>query len=103
METTALQFASTARTIAAAAHARGLDVPGFRTPPRTAGVDRTLRRGPGGHATVSVVVKGRPVQAVVADLIEGVVVLNELSGPEATRARTALWEAVVADHRHEAA
>ena len=42
-------------------------------------------------------VRDRPLQAVVADLIEGVVVVNGLDGPEATRLRTALWAAVVAE------
>ena len=31
----------------------------------------------------------------MADLIEGVVIVNQLAGVEATRLRTALWEAVV--------
>jgi hypothetical protein len=44
---------------------------------------------------VSVVVRGRPYQAVVADLIEGIVIANDLRGAEATRVRTRLWEAVV--------
>jgi hypothetical protein len=33
---------------------------------------------------------------VLADMIEGVVVVNELSPPQATRARTELWDAVAA-------
>ena len=57
--------------------------------------ERTVRHGPDGSATVAVVVKGRPHQAVVADLIEGIVIANDLSGAEATRVRTRLWEAVV--------
>ena len=44
---------------------------------------------------VSVATKGRPLPAVVADLIEGLVLINELSGVAATRERTALWAAVV--------
>lgn len=44
---------------------------------------------------MAVVVKGRPPQAVVADLIEGVIIANALTGAEATRVRTWLWEAVV--------
>ncbi len=54
-----------------------------------------MRRGRDGGATVSVVVKGRPYQAVIADLVEGIVVANDLTGAEATRVRTHLWEAVV--------
>ncbi|MBX3313001.1 MAG: hypothetical protein KF906_01670 [Actinobacteria bacterium] len=98
MESTSLHFASTVRTLASAARARGLTVPGFRSPPKLAGADRTIRRYVDGSSTtavVSVVVKGRPFQAVIADLIEGVVIANDLTGGEATRVRTQLWEAVV--------
>jgi hypothetical protein len=70
-------------------------VPAFRSPPRLPGAARTLRRWAGGGATVSVEVRGRPHEAVVADMVEGVVVVNGVSGAEATRLRTALWEAVL--------
>ncbi len=98
MESPSLQFAATVRTIGAAARERGLELPGFRSPPRRPGMERTLRWAPDGSATVAVAVKGRPYQAVVADLIEGVVIVNHLSGIDATRTRTALWEAVVSAH-----
>ena len=48
------------------------------------------RRG----AVVSVRVAGRPVAAMVADMIEGVVVANALVAPHADRVRAELWEAV---------
>ncbi|MEZ5179979.1 MAG: hypothetical protein R2746_17320 [Acidimicrobiales bacterium] len=48
-------------------------------------------------------VKGRLFQAVIADLIEGIVVANELDAAEATRVRTLLWDAVVGEARTEAA
>jgi 3-hydroxyacyl-CoA dehydrogenase len=57
-----------------------------------------VRRAADGTATIAVAVKGRPYQAVVADLIEGIVVVNDLDGFEATRLRTALWEEIVATH-----
>ena len=99
MESSSLQFAATVRTLAGASRARGLVVPGFRSPPKVPGAERTLRRRTDGGATVAVVVKGRPYQAVIADLIEGIVVVNDLSGAEATRVRTHLWEAVVGAHQ----
>lgn len=95
MESTSLQFAATVRTLGAAARARGLVVPGFRSPPRRPGAERTVRFAADGTATIAVAVRGRPFQAVVADLIEGVVIVNDLDGFEATRLRTSLWEAVV--------
>jgi hypothetical protein len=45
---------------------------------------------------VSIRVKGRPREAVVADMIEGVVVANGLRPPEADRVRNELWEVMSA-------
>jgi hypothetical protein len=93
MEATTAEFAATARTLGRELRSRGLVAPGFRCPPRIVGVDRSLRRWDGG-ATVSVRVKGRPLTAVVADMIEGSVVANKLVSPRADRLRTELWEAI---------
>lgn len=93
MDTTSLaEFAQAARTLARAARQRDLEVPTFRCPPAIP-VDRTIRRGPR-SAVVAVRVKGRPFAAVAADLIEGVIVANRLSGPDALRVRGALWAAL---------
>ena len=43
---------------------------------------------------VSVRLKGRPRGAVLADMIEGIVVANYLDGARADLARAALWLAV---------
>ena len=96
MEATSLRFSAVARTLGAAARRRNLVVPGFRSPPRLREAERTVRRLPGGGITVAVRLRDRPFAAVVADMVEGVVVANALSGTEATRTRTALWDAVVA-------
>ena len=90
---TTIRFAVAARVLAAQARSRGLDAPGFRSPPRLAGADRTLRRRSTG-ASVAVRVRGRPWAAVAADMIEGVVAANRLVGPEADALPAALWEAV---------
>lgn len=90
---TTLEFARAARAMGAAARARGLVVPGFRSPPRADDIDRALRRR-GPSVTVSVRVKGRPLAAVHADMIEGVVVANGLVGEPADRLRRELWRAV---------
>ena len=79
MEATSLQFAAAARALGDAARARDLLVPGFRSPPRRADAERTLKRWPGG-ATVSVRLRGRPFVAVAADMVEGVLVANGLAG-----------------------
>jgi hypothetical protein len=84
-------FAGTARRLAAAARARGLATPGFRTPPRQAGCVRTIRRYPDGSALVAVQVKGRLWDDVVDDLIAGVLALNNLHGAVAAEVRFRLW------------
>lgn len=94
MKATSLRFAAAARSLGAAARSRGLVVPGFRSPPRVPGAQRTMRRRPDGGMSVSVAIRDRPFVAVVADMVEGIVVANDLAGIEATRVRTALWEAV---------
>lgn len=93
MEPTSLRFARAARSLAAVAESRGLRPPTFRSPPRLAGVTRTLRRS-AQEVTVSVVLRGRPWAAVAADMVDGVVAANGLRGVEADRARAALWAAV---------
>jgi len=97
MEATSLRFASAARTLGQVARARGLVVPGFRSPPRLAGVERSVRRRPDGGSTIAIRLRGRPWVAVLGDMIEGVVVANGLSGVAADRARTALWSAIETD------
>lgn len=91
MESSTAQFAHAARTLTREARQRGLLGPSFRCPPRLVGVDRTLRRRPGG-GVVSVRVRDRPWPAVLGDMIEGVIAVNDLTPPLATRVRTDLWE-----------
>ena len=92
----ALGFAAVARVLAAEARGRGLAVPGFRSPPRLAGARRSLCRHPDGGAVVAVVVRGRPLADVAVDMVEGVLVVNRLSGPRAEAVRTALLASVLA-------
>lgn len=93
MDATTSEFALTARTLGRELRSRGLIAPGYRCPPRIVGLDRSLRRWESG-ATVSVRIKGRPLVAVVADMIEGAVVTNRLGSPLADRLRAELWSAV---------
>jgi hypothetical protein len=90
-----VQFAQVARRLGAAALAAGLTVPAFRSPPRVDGVVRTIRRFPGG-AVVAVRMRGRPFPDVVADMVEGVLVVNRAEGDTAARLRPLLTEAVAA-------
>lgn len=87
------RFAEAGRRLASAATALGVQVPSFRTPPRVAGLDRTIRRGPDGSILISVRSRDRAWPAVLADMIEGVVHANDLAPREAARLRNELWEA----------
>lgn len=93
---TSLQFARAVRTLSESARLQGLDVPMFRSPPRAPGATRTVRRTRRG-ATISVAVADRPWTNVLADLIDGIVLVNRLEGGTAIRCRTALWSALERD------
>ena len=95
-----VEFAHAARQLSRAAVRGRLVAPSFRCPPRLVGVDRSIRRRSAataddatGEAVVSIGVKGRPREAVIADMIEGIVVANRLVPPDADRVRNELWQA----------
>jgi hypothetical protein len=88
-----LRFADAVRLVAAEARALGLEVPGFRSPPRLPGADRSLRRRPGATPAIAVRLTGRPFDAVIVDMVEGVVVANELAGRRAADVRERLHDA----------
>lgn len=89
---TSIDFAATARAITRAARRAQVLAPAFRSPPGLVGADRTIRRRDEG-CVVAIRVAGRPWPAVQADMIEGVVVANGLSSPQADRLRNVLWQA----------
>ena len=97
MQSPSLRFAAAVRTLAIGARRHGMAMPGFRSPPRLVGVTRSLRRRPDGGTTIAVVVRGRPWPAVLADMVDGVVAANRLTGAAADRARARLWHAVHGD------
>ena len=92
-----LRFANAVRLLAIEARTLGLVVPGFRSPPRLAGADRSLRRRPGASPAVAVRLRDRPFDAVAADMVEGVVVANGLSGRRATEVRARLLAVLTDD------
>ncbi len=89
-----LAFAEAARQLGMAVRSRGLVVPSFRSPPREVGRRRTLARHSDDSVTVSVMVRNRVWEAVLADMIEGVVATNQLDGIDAEVLRDHLWEAL---------
>ena len=89
----ATRFATMARFLAAEGRAAGLNVPAFRSPPRVAGVARTIRRM-GDGAVVSIQIRGRSVDQVADDMIEGIVIANRLEPQVAARMRERLRASV---------
>jgi hypothetical protein len=97
MEATSIRFSHAARAMRLVVQQRGLDMPLFRSPPRLQGVQRSLTRRAIGASTVAVRLRQRPWAAVLADMIEGVVVVNALQGSAADELRHALWSALESD------
>ena len=94
-ELSSLRFAAVARELGQAARHRGMEVPAFRSPPRLPGVRRAIRREQDGSTTVSVMLRGRPAVAVVADMIDGMVAAAQLTEIEAGAVRDELWAAAL--------
>ena len=90
-ELTSIRFALIARRLSESARSAGTDAPGFRSPPRSPGLQRSIRREADGSATVSVALRRRPGIAVVADMIDGVIAAGDLEGAEAGLMRDQLW------------
>jgi hypothetical protein len=88
----ALQFSETVRLVVALARRHQLRPPVFRSPPRLDGVDRSIRRRPNGTVVVAVRRVDRPLAAVQADVIDGVLAANAVVGERADRFRHQAWE-----------
>lgn len=90
-----LRFAWAARRLVAEARCLGLEPPGFRSPPRLRGTDRSLRRRPDGGVVVAVRVRDRPFAVVAADMVDGVLAANGGVAGEAGRHRARLLRSVL--------
>ena len=86
-------FAELVMLLGAECRRLGLSVPFFRSPPR-AGLLRSIRRSDDGSATVAVSVRGRDLAVICADLVDGILAANQLSGPEGETTRSALQRCV---------
>lgn len=90
------KFTAAARVLAQRAAELDLVVPGFRSPPRIVGVNRSIRRARDGRGgVVAVRIADRPFTAAVGDMIEGVLFINRLEPAEADRIRTQLWRTML--------
>ena len=74
----ALEFADLVHVVNDCARKAGLIVPTWQSPPRIAGVDRSIRRREGLPATVAVRFKDRQPVAVILDMTEGLIAANNL-------------------------
>lgn len=93
-EMNSVGFAAVARRLGELARARGRTAPGFRSPPRLPGVNRSLRHESDGSATISVKLRGRPAVAVMADMVEGLIKAVGADGADSVRLRDEAWAAV---------
>ena len=92
VESQSVQFGEAARSLAGRARSLGLTTPVFKSPPRIVGVSRTIRHRADGQAVIAIAFRSRPWNAVLADMIDGIVHINDLGGAAASRARDDLWE-----------
>lgn len=90
----AVEFSEAVRAVSTLARGEGLSVPVYRSPPRVAGLDRTIRRRGRASAVVSIRLGGRPLAAVRSDVIDAVVAANDLDPAPADRFRRAAWDAL---------
>lgn len=88
---TASRFSATVRTVVALGRRHGLRPPVFRSPPGIADVDRSIRRRPSGAVVVAIRRAGRPLPAVQADVIDGMIAANQLTPEASDRFRRAAW------------
>jgi hypothetical protein len=89
----AAEFCQVARALSLAACDAGLAVPTFRSPPRTPGVDRAVRRYDAERVCVLVRRAGVPVAGVLESMVEGIVVASAVDDRTATTLRPRLMAA----------
>ncbi len=89
--TSATDFATASRILTDTAAQFNGTAPGFRSPPRIPGVKRSVTRNRDGSVTVAVAVRDRPVMAVIADMIDGIMLTSGDSGE--SNLYDALWSA----------
>jgi hypothetical protein len=77
------EFAQAVRQLMQATAGAGMRSPAFKSPPRLASAERTIRWIGPDKAIIAVRRADRPADAVMADMIAGVVRANRLSGSDA--------------------
>ena len=91
-ESVSIQFSRTIRTLGRIANQLGYVTPQFRCPPPSAQYQRSIRRNKD-DLSISIVIRGRPWLAVLADIVEGFVIANAKSGQD-SEIRNILWDTI---------
>lgn len=86
------EFADMVKRLNRAATAAGMAAPSFTSPPKAPSATRTIRWLAPDRALVAVRRGDRAADAVVHDMIDGVIAANRLSGSEAQDAARKLAE-----------
>jgi len=96
-ESYSLKFVKVVRTLERIADQRGFTAPAFRCPPPSAKFQRSIKKLDDNKVTISIVIRERPWLAVLADIVEGFVIVNKLSGRE-PELRNLLWDSIASNN-----
>ena len=92
-ESISIQFSIAVRTLGRIADQLGYRIPQFRCPPPSAKYQRSVRKTGEENLSISIVIRGRPWLAILADIVEGVVIANTQSGQD-SELRNILWDCI---------
>lgn len=95
-ESVSIQFSITIRTLGRIAHQLGYQTPQFRCPPPSAKYQRSVRRN-NDVLSISIVIRGRPWLAVLADIVEGFVLANAKLVQD-SEIRNILWDCIASNN-----
>ena len=92
-ESISIQFSIAVRTLGRIADRLGYRIPQFRCPPPSAKYQRSVRKTGDENLSISIVIRGRPWLAILADIVEGFVIANTQSGQD-SEIRNILWDCI---------
>ena len=92
-ESISIQFSIAVRTLGRIADQLGYRIPQVRGPPPSAKYQRSVRKTGDENLSISIVIRGRPWLAILADIVEGFVIANTQSGQD-SEIRNILWDCI---------
>ena len=92
-ESISIKFSIAVRTLGRIADQLGYRIPQFRCPPPSAKYQRSVRKTGDENLSISIVIRGRPWLAILADIVEGFVIANIQSGQD-SEIRNILWDCI---------